>query len=339
MRSSESLLINVILFAIVIILLLCLLCKTHYNYWEDRGVPYVKPLPFFGNVKDHLFGLKNINIIYEEIYKELNGHSYGGFFELTEPSLLIIDPELVQRILITDFKYFHSRGCPLDYEGDPFTANLFSITGEKWRSLRNKITPTFTTGKLKTMFDEISNCGEELIKYIDGESKLGNALECDQLMMNFALDVVASCAFGLQLSENRNIAKMFRFIINKSFNNSRRQVLRLLFLLYAPKTAKRLGFRIFDTETVEFILNLVKETLTYREKNNVVRNDFIHLLLSLQKQEQDGKLQFTFNDEDHNPEDDIIDQMEHATKLEDETPNQRKPKGMRVIVKVYFCLR
>jgi hypothetical protein len=41
--------------------------RTH-GYWRKRGVPYVKPLPLFGNLKDALLFRKNLGEIYRDLY-------------------------------------------------------------------------------------------------------------------------------------------------------------------------------------------------------------------------------------------------------------------------------
>lgn len=48
----------------------------------------------------------------------------------------------------------------------PTAANLFAIGGNKWRTLRAKVSPTFTSGKLKGMFQTLVDCSLLLEKYI-----------------------------------------------------------------------------------------------------------------------------------------------------------------------------
>lgn len=48
----------------------------------------------------------------------------------------------------------------------PTAAHLFAIGGTKWKNLRTKITPTFSSGKLKGMFQILVDCGLKLEKFI-----------------------------------------------------------------------------------------------------------------------------------------------------------------------------
>lgn len=42
---------------------------------------------------------------------------------------------------------------------------------------------------------------------------------------------------------------------------------------------QNLGFKIFDEKDISFFKNLVKDTIEYREKNNVERPDMIQLVM------------------------------------------------------------
>jgi hypothetical protein len=48
-------------------LLYLYLTRTH-GYWRKRGVPYVKPLPVFGNLKDGMLIRKTFGETYQDLY-------------------------------------------------------------------------------------------------------------------------------------------------------------------------------------------------------------------------------------------------------------------------------
>jgi len=50
-----------------VVLLYLYLTHTH-SYWRKRGVPYVKPLPLFGNLKDVLLVRKTMGEVYRDLY-------------------------------------------------------------------------------------------------------------------------------------------------------------------------------------------------------------------------------------------------------------------------------
>lgn len=310
-------------------LCLYLFFTSTFNYWKDRGVAYIKPLPVFGNLKDQMFGRKSPADLYQSFYDELKGHAYGGFFEIKSPVLLIRDPHLVEKILIKDFNHFYNRGFPADSELDPLSANLFNLEDRTWRNLRYKLTPTFTTGKLKGMFEQICNCGGELLKTIEKESKINKGIESKPLLSAFSFEVIASVAFGLQLDKDDEGSKNFRKVVDTLFTPSKLQLMRFFVMMYSPRIAKKLRIKQLPQNLEDVVMHLIRGTLNYRRVNNINRNDFLQLMLNLQKQEKDGTLHFQM-DLDHHPEDDVIDQMQHVSKDKDEDANEiskEKQKG------------
>ncbi len=141
------------IFFIAILTAVYLHFKETYKFWRKLNVPYLEPTFPFGNMREVLSTKLHFGYIAENLYKKLKHHGdYCGIFFFREPVLLVLSPEFAKKIFIQDFHYFQDRGVYYNEKDDPLSANLFFMEGEKWRQLRAKISPTFTTGKLNQMF-------------------------------------------------------------------------------------------------------------------------------------------------------------------------------------------
>ena len=65
---------------------------------------------------------------------------------------------------------------------DPLNAHLFLQSGDKWRTLRAKLSPTFTSGKLKHMFPLLKDIGDELIHVTNEYFMVSNIIEMKDLI-------------------------------------------------------------------------------------------------------------------------------------------------------------
>ena len=135
--------------------------KVSFNYWKKRNVPYAKPNFPFGNFGDILLFRATVGLVFENIYKELDGEKYGGTYALTKPGFIFRDPDIIKNVLVKEFSSFHDRGFFMDEEREPLTGHLFLLRGQRWRNLRVNLSPTFTSGKMKMMSQTLVNCGIE----------------------------------------------------------------------------------------------------------------------------------------------------------------------------------
>lgn len=132
-----------------------------YSYWERRGMPFLKPSIPFGNLKNVWNGTKSIGIELFDLHKS-SKNAIDGIYFVFRPALLVRDPSLIKKILATDFASFHDRGFYYDPKRNPIGSDMFMTPGQEWKSIRTKLTPTFTSGKLKGMMPIIIQIAENL---------------------------------------------------------------------------------------------------------------------------------------------------------------------------------
>jgi cytochrome P450 family 6 len=146
----------------------------NFNFWKKLGVPYVKPLPLLGNLKDCVFLKVTIGEHFKNLYDEQGDKPYVGIFSFDQPSLLVRDPELVKNILVKDSKIFADRIMSVDVKLDPvFGKGLFVLKGQRWRQIRVNLTPVFTSVKMKNMFYLVEFCCKDLIDVLDKDTSEG----------------------------------------------------------------------------------------------------------------------------------------------------------------------
>lgn len=253
--------------------------------------------------------LQQKNFFGEEInswYKDYKakGNKYFGIHLFHKPILVPIDVELVKSILVRDFDHFVDRGIYYNEKHDPLSAHLFSLEGMKWKSLRQKLTPTFTSGKLKNMFQTLLDCTEELKNCLDSSIETSEAIDIKKVFVQYTTDVIGSCAFGIECNSFKDPNSEFLKSRDKIFSPPFGEKIRRFIAIVSPSFAKKINMRLTDKQVDAFYRTLVEQTIEYREKNNVIRNDFMQLLIQLKNnyvddtegKENASKMKLTLNE-------------------------------------------
>ncbi|XP_075166602.1 putative cytochrome P450 6a21 [Haematobia irritans] len=251
------------------------------SYWKSQGIVSEDPYPLMGNMAG-LAKTKSFGDIWQEYYDKFkNSGPFLGFYFFNRPTAFILDPALIKNVLIKDFNKFTDRGFYHNAEDDPLSGQLFLIDGHKWRRMRNKLSPTFTSGKMKLMFPIVTEICDEFIEVLGKMSEASPVIEMREMLARFTTDVIGSCAFGIECGSLKNPNAEFRQFGRKSLEERRHGSLIMAFINSFPNLARKLHFKMFPDDVIEFFLRIVKETVDYREKNNVRRNDFMDMLIDL----------------------------------------------------------
>jgi cytochrome P450 family 6 len=280
--------------------------QIRYSYWKQRGIPTFKPTAPFGNFSDSILSGKNPGFEIVKLYKAFEGHRLGGLYRLGAPSLLLRDPDAIRDILVKDFDHFFSRGRLFDEEAEPLDAHLFSLSGSKWRNLRVRMTPLFTTHKMKMMFGTVVECGKDLQNCLQKPANNGETIEIKDYLARYTTDVISSCAFGVQCNCLKNPDAEFRNWGRRIFEPNFRQRMTSMLQVVSPSLVYILKLSLFPKEVTNYFRKMVQETVQYREKNNVQRNDFMQLMIQLK-----NKTLLIEEDEDFLQKE--VDQMKSTT--------------------------
>lgn len=286
---------SIILLTVVVGLLSYLFYVAHkrQNYWKDRNIPHITA-PIWGHVLKATALKENAADTLNNLYnhKEAQGHKFVGINIFYKPAILVRDPELVKRVLVKDFNYFTNRHVGSDPEIDPIGANnLFQIDNPKWKILRSKLSPVFTSGKMKQMFYMVDKVGNDLNEVIGARVK-GNAAELSirTLFSMFTVDAISLVAFGTEANCLKNPERS-EFLKNaqKAFAVTYLDKLSGTLIFFLQSVLKQLRMKTFNEDFGRFLTKLFHEVTDERIKSGGVRNDLIDALIHIKDAEKGDK--------------------------------------------------
>lgn len=255
-----------------------------FDFWTSRGVPGPKPVPIFGTAKDVILRRTLLGMHAKEVYDKYKNEPIVGIFVQGSPRAVLCDLNLVKDVLIKDFSAFGDRGNivhDMVYKVDPLNENIFNLEAKKWRPLRTKLSPVFTSGKLKEMFPLILECSEQLERYLEKLEEKGEPIECREVAAKFTTDVIGSCAFGINMNALSNEESQFRRIGKMVFSTSLANLVRQQIKEYAPIVYYLAAYLRPSSRVTKFFTQVITETIKYREENKVTRPDFVNMLMEL----------------------------------------------------------
>lgn len=203
-----------------------------------------------------------------------------GFFTFDEPALLIRDPQIVKQILVKDFHHFQDRVIYQPEHNKMFSNLLFVMKNPDWKSVRAKLTPVFTSAKIKDLFSVVKNVGEQMVSFLKSTE---STQECKILCQRFSTEATTQSLFGFQgqcfQNEDSEMMKKTKELFGFSIRNGLIQSI----YFFKGSLVKIFKLEFFQEGIETFFRDTFWESLKIVQERNVKPYNFISLLDELRK--------------------------------------------------------
>ncbi|CAB1442891.1 unnamed protein product [Pleuronectes platessa] len=252
-----------------------------YGVFKKLGIRGPKPLPFIGTFLGYRKGL-NFDMGCFKKYGRI-----WGFYDGRQPLLAIMDTAMIKTVLVKECYSVFTNRRDLGLNG-PLRDAVSMVKDEKWKRIRNVLSPSFTSGRLKEMYTIMFKHSTNLIESLHKKVGADEVIDVKEVFGPYSMDVVTSTAFSVDIDSInhpsdpfvKNIKKMvkFDFVIPLV-------VLIILFPFLIPVLDK-MDVAFFPTEVSKFFYSFLQMIKSDRKKaDHKNRVDFMQLMVDSQVSE------------------------------------------------------
>lgn len=272
---------DMLLFILVTLAILYKYISRHSDYWQKKNVRGPTPKLFVGNLWDVVTLKVPYSTYLHNLYKSYDD-PFVGFFNFDDPALLIRDPELAKTILIKDFNYFQDRVLHQPAHNKVFGNALFNLRNPEWKPIRTRITPVFSSAKLKDMFPLIRSVCEEMVSHM---KSIEPEQECRHLIQKLSIEITTQTFFGVQghcfEKEESEVMKQVNDMIGFTVRNALIQSI----YFFKGSLVPIFKFEFLKKEIELFFKNMFWTSLKHVQESETKRNNYISLLDDLRKKD------------------------------------------------------
>ncbi|SPP73100.1 blast:Cytochrome P450 9b2 [Drosophila guanche] len=237
-----------------------------HNAFDGRGIYFEKPSPFFGNMVASFLGRKSFPRQLSEFYQRTKKHKIVGLFSLRSAMIQLNDPEIIKKICIKDFDHFPNHQAFAQSNELLVNDMLTVMRDQRWKHMRNTLTPVFTAAKMRSMFALMGDSFGECLDHLSGLSKgttaeVGVELDMKVLCNKLSNDLIATTAFGLKVNSFETPNNEFYQIGQSVTFGSGSQLFKFMLATLLPKVFRFFKLKIFDAQKVEYFVRLVVDAM------------------------------------------------------------------------------
>jgi cytochrome P450 family 6 len=266
----------VVLLSVLFIYVAVQIYKLIYNdYWKKRNIVQEGDL-----IAKFIFGDRSVPELYKDIYEKYSSETYIGVFLGRQKGLVLRDLRDIQFVLANDFESFYSRGFLIN-DNDVLGNNLLSVSNyNRWKLIRQKISPIFTSAKLRNMCYILEKSASDFVEMMKENKEMRenpfNAL------YTYSTASIGASVFGIDTNMKSSMDSPFLEMAWKTVVPSFRANIQMLISAISPTLFRWLDCKPFGDHE-EFFVGAVKKILDMRRKETKIVHDFVDLCLELQK--------------------------------------------------------
>uniref|UniRef100_A0A3Q2QMR1 unspecific monooxygenase n=1 Tax=Fundulus heteroclitus TaxID=8078 RepID=A0A3Q2QMR1_FUNHE len=238
-----------------------------YGHWtfgvfKKLGIAGPKPVMYWGTVGRY-------NQVY---YLDDNecAKKYGrvwGLYELRKPMLAVMDPEMLKTILVKECFTLFTNRRNFRLNGELYDA-VNIAEDEQWRRIRNQVTPSFASGRIKEMFSIMQHHSHKLMVSLQSKVDNDEVITVKDTFGPYSMDVMVSCVFGVDLDSINKPANPFITHASKLFNFPLPLFFFQGFFPFFLPLLELLGLSFFPKSSTTFFRTVVEKIRAERNESS-----------------------------------------------------------------------
>ncbi|XP_053272782.1 cytochrome P450 3A56 [Pleuronectes platessa] len=230
-----------------------------YGVFEKMGIPGPKPRLFMGTV-----GRYNKVPYLDDVECAKKYGRVWGMYEFKRPMLAVMDPDMLKTILVKEcFTYFINRRI-FPSIGELYDTLFFSM-GDDWRRIRNTLSPTFSSGRLKEMFSIVRHHSRKMADRLRLKVDNDEVIELKSVFAPYSLDAIASCAFSVDVDSINNPSSPIFIHSSKLFRLSILLFICHGFFPFLVPLLELFGLSIFNKTSSSYLRAAVEKIRAERD--------------------------------------------------------------------------
>lgn len=206
---------------------------------------------------------------------------------------------------------------------------------DEWRNMRKILAPTFTSNKIKRMYELMKRCTSNLSNSIASNNK--SEIDLKKVFSVYTVDVISTCCFSMDLKDYRHPESEVLLNARKFFEVSR---FKMGFYMAIPKQLlATFGFDINDTSAINFFERFAMEIINKRRElakpgaasAYKKKDDFLQILIDAAANfSERGKVSVNNNNSNNKPTSDA----KQDTRVKQDTSDANEPESQQQQVSV-----
>jgi len=266
----------------------------NFNFFKRHGIIHIPPVPILGVMASIIFRRMSFVDISQKIYDFNQDAKYIGLYATTKPVLLFRDLELIKAILVKNFDIFINRPAFNEHDEHVLSQNVFALQNTKWRDIKKLLCFSFTSDKMRIMFNLMSKHAVDLAKFLSTLPADESDVNMKDIFSRYTNDVIALCNYGIKIDSIRDPTNKFLTCGKEITHMSTIRAIKYIFIRTFPKLGRMFGIKLLNNQEMKYFKTSIKNEIAFRDAEHITRPDMIQLMMN--NRAKDGRIQLDVDD-------------------------------------------